>query len=331
VKRSPVNLRRLLGVPDGLSAATLGLATSAYARNGFLHPAAAHDRLRHTIAALRDLRCTTFNEPCWGYHFDVQTRVFFYPRTQPNTIATAFAAHGLLDAHEFAAEPGALELALGAGEFFVHNVPQTDVGRGAYFGYLPGDATPIHNANMLVCALLARLAQTLGRDDLADAAAAGVEYTMSHQRADGSWPYGAQPHLDWVDGFHTGYVLDSLLTCAEAGIGGEAAEQAWRRGLRFYVHELIEKDGTPKYKPASRYPIDGQCVAQAIHTLSRATKLERELAEQRWHVLRFALSHFARGDGAFSFQRERWWVNRTAHPRWVQAPMLVALTRLIAS
>ena len=39
----------------------------------------------------------------------------------------------------------------------------------------------------------------------------------------------------------------------------------------------------------------------------------------------------ARPDGAFVFQRERFWVNRTAHPRWVQAPMLAALTHLIAT
>jgi hypothetical protein len=331
VKRSPLDLRPLLGIPDGLSAATLALATSAYARNGFLDPDDARGKLRRTVAELQNLRCTTFNEPCWGYHFDVQTRVFFYPRTEPNTIATAFAGLGLLDAHELAGEQGALELALGAGEFFARQVPQTQTTQGAYFGYLPGDTTPIHNANMLVCALLARLSRSIAREDLARAAVAGVEYTTSRQRPDGSWPYGEQPHLDWVDGFHTGYVLDCLLTCIEAGIGGPAAEEAWRRGLRFYVDALIERDGTPRYMPDSRYPIDGQCVAQAIHTLSRASALEPGLAEQRWQVLRFALDRFARSDGAFAFQRERLWLNRTAHPRWVQAPMLVALTQLIAS
>ena len=39
VKRSPLNLRPLLGIPDGLSAATLAHVISAYARNGFLDAA----------------------------------------------------------------------------------------------------------------------------------------------------------------------------------------------------------------------------------------------------------------------------------------------------
>jgi hypothetical protein len=331
VKRSPVNLRPGLGIADGLSAATLGLVISAYARNGFLPDDEALTKLQRSIAELEQLRCPAYPEPCWGYHFDVQTRVFFYPSTTPNTIATAFAGLGLLDAYELADEPQALVLAAGVADFFVRHVPQTRNRSGAFFGYLPGDVTPIHNANMLVSAFLARVAGLLERDDLRHAAEAGLDYTVSHQRADGSWPYGQRPHLAWVDGFHTGYVLDCLLTCIDSGVGGSVAEDAWRRGLSFYVDALIEPDGTPRYTPDSRYPVDGQCAAQALETLSRAASREPELASRRWKVLDYALDRLMRGDGAFVFQRERLWTNRIGHPRWVQAPMLRALTGLIAT
>src|SRR6185437_2960115 len=121
VKRSPVNLRPLLGIPDGLSAATLAPVISAYARTGFLDPQEARVRLSECVAALAALRCAAFPDPCWGYHFDVQTRVFFYPRTSPNTIATAFAGLALIDACEFAGARDAFELATGAGEFFIRH------------------------------------------------------------------------------------------------------------------------------------------------------------------------------------------------------------------
>ncbi len=331
VKRSPINLRPLLGIPEAVSAATLAHVVSAYARNGFMAGDEARSKLEQCIAALAGLRCTTFAEPCWGYHFDVQTRVFFYPRTSPNTIATAFAGLALLDAYEFGGAVHALELAAGAGEFFLRHVPQTRGESGAYFGYLPGDRTPIHNANMLVAALLARLSRLTGRPDYAAAAHGAVEYTVIRQLPGGAWLYGDAPNLVWIDGFHTGYVLDCLLTCIEAGIGGASAEDAWRRGLRYYAQALIEPDGTPRYTPVSRYPIDGQCVAQAIHTLARAAALEPVLASVRWNVLRFGLERLARGDGAFFFQRDRFWANATPHPRWVEGPMLAALTRMIAS
>ena len=325
VKRFPLDLRPVLGIPPGLSAATLAHVISAYARNGFIDEVEAHVKLRGRIVQLEQLRCDGFREPCWGYHFDVQTRVFFYPRSAPNTIATAFAGLALLDAYELAHIQEGLELASAVGDFFINYVPQTSSEPGAYFGYLVGDTTPIHNANMLISALLARLYKLTGRDDFKQAASKGLEYTISRQKPDGSWPYGELPHLGWVDGFHTGYVLDSVLTCVESGVGVATGEAAWRRGLRFFVTALIEAGGTPRYTPASRYPVDGQCVAQAIQTLSRAAEREPDLAARRWSVLRFALDHFARHDGAFYFQRERFWTNRIAHPRWVQSPMLEAL------
>jgi len=325
VKRSPLDLRPVLGIRPGLSAATLGLAISAYARNGFLEPTRARSRLEALLGQLDALRCTSFVEPCWGYHFDVQTRVFFYPRTSPNTIATAFAALGLMDAHELAGLNGALDLAVGTGEFFLRHVGRRD---DACFGYLPGDSTPIHNANMLVCALLARLARATGRRDLREAATTGAHYTARRQRPDGSWPYGEQPGLEWVDGFHTGYVLDSLLTCVECGVGDDELESAWHRGLRFYAEELIEDDGLPRYTPSSRYPIDGQCAAQAIETLSRAADRAPHLAERRWAVFDYARRRLMRRDGRFVLQRRKRWDNRTPSARWVQAPMLRALAAL---
>ena len=60
---------------------------------------------------------------------------------------------------------------------------------------------------MLVAALLARLARLTDREDFADAPAPRLDYTVSRQRADGSWLYGERSDLSWIDGFHTGYVL----------------------------------------------------------------------------------------------------------------------------
>lgn len=329
VKQSPVNLRPLLRIPPGLSAATLAHVIASYARNGFLHASEAETKLAQAIERLDTLRSPGFDERCWGYHFDVQTRFFFYPRTAPNTIATAFAGLALLDAYACTGDDAVLRMAETAGNFFLAHIPQTETSEGAYFGYLVGDRTPIHNANMLACALLARLAARLDRPDMDRAARSGVAYTVALQRSDGSWPYSEQPGLGWVDNFHTGYVLDCLATCAAAGIAG--ATRAWHRGLHFYRSHLFLPDGTPKYRPDLTYPIDGQCAAQAIQSFSIASRHEPERVADARSVFRFAVRAMRRADGAFCFQRRRRWVNRTPHMRWVQAPMLAALTHLIAA
>ncbi len=325
VKRSPVNVRPILGVPPGRSAAALAQVVSSYALGAMPGPEG-EVRLTETIHALEAERCTAFDEPCWGYHFDVQTRVFFYPRGSPNTIATVFAGLGMLDAFEATGEPRLLELAVGAGEFFLRHVPQTEDGEGAYFGYLVGDRTPIHNANTLVCALLARLAQHAGRDDMRESSEAGLRWSIARQRPDGSWPYGEQPHLGWIDNFHTGYVLDSLMYCAAAGVvidGGNSLE----RGLAFYRRSLFLDDGTPKYMPDSTYPIDAQCVAQAIQTMALAGSRQSS-GDFAWTIFDFAQRHMRRLDGSYIFQRRPRWNNAAPHIRWMAAPMLQALTIL---
>src|SRR4051794_27860175 len=99
VKRSPVDLRGLVGVPPGRSAAALAHVMSAYARSPFVDDDTREARIRHIAEALDEQVLPGFAGACWGYHFDVQTRVFFYPQGSPNTIATAFAGMALLDAH----------------------------------------------------------------------------------------------------------------------------------------------------------------------------------------------------------------------------------------
>jgi hypothetical protein len=325
VKRSPIDLRPLLGVRAAQSSAALAQVASAYAIADFVPAEERRVKLARLLWTLEAQRCSGFEEPCWGYHFDVQTRVFFYPKGAPNTIATAFAGLASLDAFEATGDRRPLELALGAGDFFLHHVPQTESEPGAFFGYLPADRTPIHNANMLGCALLARLAAHTGRGDMREAAEAGVTYTTARQRPNGSWPYGEEPGLAWVDGFHTGYILESLMVCVEAGISDKAALD---RGLAYYRDELFLADGTPKYFASSVYPIDSQCVAQGIQTFARAALRRPELGEAAWRVFAYALRNMRRPDGAFCFQRRRLWQNRTPHVRWSEAPMLLALTHL---
>jgi hypothetical protein len=327
VKRSPLDLRPLLGVPPAVSSVTLAHLVAAYAQANFLPIEAARAKLERSIHRLIEARCPGLDEPCWGYHFDVHTRVFSYPKGAPNTIATAFAGLALLDAHEFTGDERALEFASGAAEFFLRHVPQTEDADGAFFGYLVGDRTPIHNSSMLVSALLARLGRRLNRSDLTRAAGAGAAYTIARQRPDGSWPYGEQPHLSWVDNFHTGYVMECLLTCHEQG-AVSGALPALEQGLAFYSRALFGSDGAPKYTPKSQYPIDCQCVAQAIQTFSRAAPLFPTYRAWADRSFDFAMRRMRRPDGAFVFQRRRLWVNRTPHMRWCEAPMLAALTRL---
>jgi hypothetical protein len=323
VRRSPIDLRPVLRIEPQANSAAIASVVSAYALGDFEE---GEKKLAKAASLLEGLRCDDFDKPCWGYPFDVQTRVFFYARGTPNTIATAFAAQALLDAHERLGDRRFLDAAVGAGEFFLEHVPQTETPTGAYVGYLVGDRTPIHNANMLVCALFARLNAATGRREFGDAAERALAYTVARQRSDGSWPYAERRGWDWVDGYHTGYVLDALVVCAKLGL--TPSEDAIRRGFDFYLRELFLPDGTPRYRTSSTFPIDVQCVAQGIQTPAFAARLLPHARAQAWRVFDFGRANMLREDGAFVYQRRRLWTNRTPHVRWAAAPMLLALTHL---
>lgn len=327
VKRCPIDLRPALGIAPQLNSATVAWVVSTYARGEFLEPRERDDKLSRALALLEGLRCREYDEPCWGYPFDAQSRVFFYPRNAPNTIATVFGGMALLDAYERTSREVLLDEAVGVGRFFLRHVPQTPAEKGAYFGYLVGDRSPIHNANTHVCALLARLGRYVDDDRFRDAARLGVEYALALQRDDGSWLYGERPNLAWVDGYHHGYVLDALRVCAEADLDPQLP-QAIRRGLEYYRRELILANGTPKYFSTSPRPLDTQSAAQAIQTFAIASSDDPSYLDVAWRVFEWSLRNLRREDGLFIFQRRRLWTNRVPHMRWVVGSMLLALTHL---
>ncbi len=80
VKRSPLDLRPRA---RHRAQARRGVASPGrcplYARNGFLDPDEAEPMLARALESPRGPALAGgYEEPCWGYHFDFQSRVFFY-------------------------------------------------------------------------------------------------------------------------------------------------------------------------------------------------------------------------------------------------------------
>jgi hypothetical protein len=124
-------------------------------------------------------------------------------------------------------------------------------------------------------------------------------------------------------------VLDALRACADVGLDREAVD-AWARGLAFYRRALFRADGAPRYTTRSLYPIDAQCVAQGIQTLTLAGAHQPACRTDAGRVFDFAAARMCRHDGMPLFQRRRFWANRALHVRWVVAPTVLALSHLLA-
>jgi hypothetical protein len=107
VKLSPLNLRPVLGIKPDWNAKALGLVASGYAR---LWAATGNESARREaqrwLAWLEEHHSGDDAGMAWGYHFDVQTRFFSYPRGRANTIATSFVAQAFLDGSELSEGAG---------------------------------------------------------------------------------------------------------------------------------------------------------------------------------------------------------------------------------
>lgn len=224
-KRSPVNLRPLLGIRKELNPKGLALAARALTmlsrRQGSeplprveLTPEEAGGRFEtdipYLLSKLEEMRSGAYAEACWGYNFDWQSRAFFAPRGTPNVVCTAYAAHAFLDWHEATADERAFEIACASCRFLLDRINRASDGDAFCFSYTPLDHSRVHNVNLMAAELLARMFAKDGREEYRDAAVSALRYTVSRQKDDGSWLYGEDRFQGWIDSFHTGFVLVSL-------------------------------------------------------------------------------------------------------------------------
>jgi len=330
VKRSPVNLRPLLGIRPAVSSKGMGYLARGYLKlHAMTGEADWATKAHYCLQWLRDHPNPDYEGLSWGNHFDYQSRVFYLAKGEPTVVWTAHIAFAFLDAWELMGDDADLESARGVCRFILNELERRPEGDGVCISYVPGSYHAVHNANMLAAAALARTYAYTHQDELRRVASDAVAYTVHAQREDGSWWYGEAENLRWVDNFHTGYVLDCLWWYM-VSTGDREWQPAFDHAARFFVDNFFLEDGTPQYYPRQTYPVDIQCAAQAIETLALLARYWdpscRALAER---VAVWTVANMQDRDGHFYFQRGRRWVNKTPMLHWGQATMLHALACLL--
>lgn len=310
--RSPFDVRRLYRREHRVIAKTLGVFASAALRLG--EQELAHDALERLDAD------RIAGEAAWGYPWDVQTRWSFYPAGSPNVVVTSFAAAALLAS----GEERYAERARRAARWVLSELWQP----GGFFAYHPHSHANVHNANLLGAALVW---EALGHDATArDRAARAVERTLAAQRPDGSFPYGEDAALGWVDSFHTGYVLICLDRLREAD---PAVGDAIARGARHY-ERFFGEGGRAKLWATRRYPEDAHAAGTGLSALSRLAARGEAPPELVERVAHRVLERGLLPDGHAVARRHRWGRTTVRYPRWCDAHVALGLadaaTRLAA-
>jgi hypothetical protein len=327
VKRSPWNLRPILGVPRARNPKGIALCASAFVCQSRLENSSEHlANAANLMEWLLQNRISGYEGDCWGYNFAWQSRSFYAPRGLPNAICTIFAARAALDHFDQSRDSHLLELAQGATRFLIQHLKVEENGE-LRFRYIPTADSQVHNVNLLAAALLARVANRTKNPGLLDVARRAVSFSSRLQRPDGSWPYGEADNQCWIDNYHTGF---NLLALSEYELNSQddSFKDTTKRGYQFWDSHFSSTDGAPKFYANQLHPVDAHCVAQSIITLLEFSRSDPEAIKKCLSTYQWARAHLQSKDGWFYFQRHTWYTIRTCYTRWAQAWMFLALSRL---
>ena len=318
LRRSPVNLRPALLIKPDVNPKALALFLEGCVKLGELD--VARDLANQTLK-LRSDGCSGAG---WGYNFPWQNRFQLLPRFTPTIVNTAFAGHALLDFYEASGDEQSLDAALLAPAFMLNDLNRLDDGDDAFcFSYTPLDRNFVHNANLLGASLLARIATRYGRTELLDPSLCALRYSSRRQHEDGSWFYAERREQNWIDSFHTGFILEAIRRVLALGLAPELRE-GYEKGVQFYAENFFLEDGTPKYYADRLYLVDIHAPAQAISFFASEPGRE-ELAER---VLNWTLTNMRDpSTGAFYFRKKGNRVVKTLYMRWSEAWAFRALAK----
>ena len=331
-KRSPLNLRALTRVPPQTNAKGIALfALAALANHRRNTTADSESNARELLTELLGLKINGYAGAAWGYNFDWQSRKFFAPHGTPTIVPTAFAARALIEASDALHDPQYLDVARSVCDFIIKDLNRpVDSGDELCFSYSPNDDTQIFNASLFAAETLAAVGVRTNETSYCDLAIRAARFVVRHQNEDGSWVYGTGEQQQWIDNFHTAYVLSSLFRIGKACQRDDSEiMKALGDGYDFWSKSFFLADGWPKYYHDQLHPADSHAAATAIVTLTELRELDDGALSLAQKIAAWAIENLRDASGYFYYQRRRLFTVRTPFMRWTQAWMVYALARLL--
>ena len=194
--------------------------------------------------------------------------------------------------------------------------------------YTPFDKGGVINAAAYRSFLLTSASQIFNKEEYWLTAERNLNFVLDNQNPDGSWYYAVDGVRDFVDHYHTCFVMKALAKI-HALTGHAATLKALGKGIGYYLNNLFDADGLPK--PFSRAPrltvykrelYDcAECINLCLLLRDRFPLLKTTLEKVIAHVL----EAWVKRDGSFRSRKlYLGWDNVPMH-RWGQAQMFRSL------
>ena len=316
------------------------IADAHYAMGfGFLHAAVGESQYLHRmdefLRALEETRCPAFKEYCWGYPFDWVTRNGTIPAQTPLITSTPYAYEAFLLAYRLTGRDDRSQVAASAARHAFGDIKEFPASaQASSCSYTPFDGGGVINAAAYRAFLLTSAAREFGEPAYAQAAQRNLNFVLDSQNADGSWYYAVDGVRDFVDHFHTCFVMKALAKIHTL-TGHARTLNALQRGVEYYLAKLLGTDGLPKpFSRAPRLTVYKRELYDCAESINLCVLLEDRFPELRatlQTVVAGVLKDWVKPDGSFrSRQLLAGWDNVPMH-RWAQSQMFRSLALFVAA
>lgn len=292
-------------------------------------------RAIHFLEVLKQTRCAGYRNDCWGYPFNWETLRGTIREGTPliTTVPYVYEAFKLVWEIDQSNEWRQIMKSTADHACQDYQDFPTSIGASTC-SYTPDpeQSVAVVNANAYRAFLLASAANDFSEDAYWAVGERNLNFVLEAQNEDGSWPYAKDGKRNFIDHFHTCFVLKALVKI-EALRGHSGCTEAIKRGVSYYTENLFDESGLPK--PFSSRPrltvyrrelYDyAEAINLAVLLRGRFAKLDDLLAK----VLNDVLNVWQKPDGSFRSRRLLLGWDNTPMHRWAQAQLFRSLCFLL--
>ena len=328
--RIPFNVRPLLGIHKMVHTKALSDLLSIYSfRYKKTLDQAWKIKATAVFTHLLDRKIDVKEGYGWGLNFPYTTRFVDAGANTPNLYNTLNAANAIMDYYELDKSIDISEILDNILGFILKHLGTVKESEYvSWVRYYP-DKTgmPAPNVNATSAALFIRINQLLPEEKISTRLISDIlGFLYKYQNTNGSWYYTTTEKGKWIDGFHTGFILESLAFIKLGNAGDARVTSMLDKGVHFYTTQMFTKNHIPKYYHSTTYPIEAQNCAQAIQTLARLQAIAGfSLEDLLTGVVANILDDLWDEHGYFYYKKEKTFTDRQCYFRWSQTPMILAL------
>jgi hypothetical protein len=289
----------------------------------------------HFLDVLEKTRCGGYEKYCWGYPFDWVTRNGTIPAGTPLITTTPYVFEAFRHVFSVDKYPKWPEIMRSIAEHAITDIKDFEIFPGVTTcSYTPFDGGGVINASAYRAVLLTRASVLFSDEKYWKIAQGNIKFVLKYQQENGSWLYAADSVRDFIDHFHTCFVLKALAKI-EKLTGHAGCTRAIEKGVKYYVENLFDEKGLPK--PFSRPPrltvyrkelYDyAECINLGVLLKGRF----KELDDRVGNTLDDLLTRWQKPDGSFRSRKlYLGWDNVPMH-RWAQSQIFRSLCFLLYS